>query len=65
VVHPGDIIVGDDNGVVVIPPDMLERIIEGTEKKLAYEKNRIVEINAGNVAKPDIDETLRKKGVIK
>lgn len=64
VVHPGDIIVGDDNGVVVIPPDLVEGIVEGTRKKLAYEKNRMKEIEAGNIAKADIDETLRKKGVI-
>jgi RraA family protein len=63
-VHPGDIILGDDNGVVVIPPHLIDQIIEGTEKKLAYEKKRIAEIEAGNVAKADIDETLRKKGVI-
>jgi RraA family protein len=64
VVNPGDMIVGDDNGVVVIPPRLVEQIIEGTMKKLAYEKKRMEEIEAGSIAKPDIDETLRKKGII-
>ena len=63
-VMPGDYIVGDDNGVVVIPPDQLETILAGTEKKLAYEKKRAEEIRQGMISKPDVDEKLRKAGVI-
>lgn len=63
-VMPGDYIVGDDNGVVVIPPDQLENILAGTEKKLAYEKKRMLEIERGQIDKPDIEEKLRKAGVI-
>ena len=61
---PGDYIVGDDNGIVVIPPDQLETILAGTEKKLAYEKKRAEEIRQGQISKPDVDEKLRKAGVI-
>ncbi|WP_320163704.1 RraA family protein [uncultured Trichococcus sp.] len=64
VVMPGDYIVGDDNGVVVIPPDQIDEIIIGTEKKLAYEEKRKLEIEAGQITKPDIDEKLRKLGII-
>lgn len=63
-VMPGDYIVGDDNGIVVIPPDQLETILAGTEKKLAYEKKRAEEIRQGQISKPDVDEKLRKAGVI-
>lgn len=63
-VLPGDLIVGDSNGVVVIPPDMAEGIIEGTEKKLAYEVKRAQEIEAGIITKPDIDIKLRELGII-
>lgn len=63
-VLPGDLIVGDINGVVVIPPDQLEGILEGAEKKLAYEKKRAEEILQGNIEKMDIEEKLRKAGVI-
>lgn len=63
-VMPGDYIVADNNGVVVIPPDEIDSIIEGTEKKLAYEKIRAGQIEAGQIDKPDIDEKLRKLGVI-
>lgn len=63
-VLPGDYVVGDENGVVVIPPYCVEQIIEGTEKKLAYEAKRAAEIEEGVITKPDIDEKLRTWGVI-
>jgi len=63
-VLPGDYIVADDNGVVVISPALVEEIAEGTEKKLAYEEKRAKEIEAGVYMKPAIDEQLRKAGVI-
>lgn len=31
---PGDIIVGDENGVIVLKQEIIERVIEGAEKKL-------------------------------
>ncbi len=61
---PGDIIVGDANGVVVIPPEMAEEIVSGAEKKLAYEAKRAEEITRGVYMKPDIDEKLRSMGVL-
>lgn len=64
VVMPGDYIVGDANGVVVIPPEQVDEIIAGTEKKLAYEEKRKVDIENGIITKPDIDEKLRSLGVI-
>lgn len=63
-VLPGDYIVGDCNGVVVIRPELVEQVIKGTETKLEYERKRILEIEAGNIVKPDVDEKLRKLGVI-
>lgn len=63
-VLPGDYIVADDNGVVSIRPDIVGQIVEGTEKKLAYEAKRMEEIENNHLVKPDIDEKLRKAGVI-
>ncbi len=64
VVMPGDYIVGDQNGVVVIPPEISSEIIEGTRQKLAYEEQRKQDIADGKITKPDIDELLRKHNVI-
>ena len=63
-VHPGDIIVGDVNGVVVVPRADAAAVIENAKKKLAYEEKRRQSISAGVIVKPEIDETLKKKGVI-
>lgn len=63
-VLPGDYVVGDINGIVVIPPYLVAEIVTGTERKLAYEERRAQEIEAGIIIKPDIDEKLRKLGVI-
>ncbi len=41
VVNPGDIIVGDDDGVVVVPSRYAEEIIEKTEAKLSQEQKAI------------------------
>lgn len=64
-VHPGDIIAGDENGVVVIPPADAEEIIGRASQKLAYEEKRMEAILQGTIVNPKIDEQLRKKGVIK
>ncbi len=63
-VLPGYIVVGDENGVVVVPPFQAQEIIEGARKKLAYEAKRAEEIAAGLYAKPDIDEKLRAAGIL-
>ncbi len=63
-VSPGDIVVGDENGVVVIPPHLAEDVIQNSKKKLEYEAKRIGDIKAGVVISSDIDDILRKKGVI-
>ncbi|MGB4438686.1 MAG: RraA family protein [Sedimentibacter sp.] len=64
VVCPGDIIVGDENGVVVIPPELVNEVIKNTDIKVNYERKRIADIDKGMIISEDIDEILRKKGVI-
>jgi 4-hydroxy-4-methyl-2-oxoglutarate aldolase len=64
VVTPGDIIVGDDDGVVVVPRDDAEEVLTLVQQLTDCERNRIAEINGGVLFRPDVDELLRKKGVI-
>ncbi|MBO1514905.1 RraA family protein [Metabacillus bambusae] len=40
-VHPGDLILGDDDGVIVVPKDKIDDAFAKAEKKLAYEKDRM------------------------
>jgi len=64
VVHPGDIIVGDSDGIAVVPHADAAEVLELVRALVKNEERRIAEIQSGGVFKPDIDETLRKKGVI-
>lgn len=63
-VCPGDIIVGDDNGVIVIPLDIVKEVIANIEKKISYEEKRKEEIRAGIVISQSIDKILKEKGVL-
>jgi 4-hydroxy-4-methyl-2-oxoglutarate aldolase len=45
-VHPGDLIVGDDDGVIVVPRHKIEDAIVKAEEKQGYEKKRIETIEA-------------------
>jgi len=47
VVHPGDVVFGDDDGVVVIPLDELDAVIAATRAKLVKEKSWIAAVRSG------------------
>lgn len=64
VVTPGDIVVGDAEGVVVIPQPDAEEVLRLVAALKNREQNRIDEIAAGRIFKSEIDDTLRAKGVI-
>jgi 4-hydroxy-4-methyl-2-oxoglutarate aldolase len=64
VVTPGDIIVGDDGGVAIIPREHAEQVLRLVQELMERETARIAEIQRGVLYKAEIDESLRKKGVI-
>jgi regulator of RNase E activity RraA len=64
VVMAGDIVIGDEDGVVVVPRDRAEEVLGLAKQTLDREKARIAEIESGVIVKGEIDDTLRKKGVI-
>jgi regulator of RNase E activity RraA len=64
VVMPGDIIVGDDEGIAVIPRDRADEVYALVGELMARETARIAEIKAGGLYKAEIDDSLRKKGII-
>ena len=63
IVHPGDIIVGDDDGVIIIDPSVASCIADATEaveKKEADIMKHIVE--DGTYVRPWVDELLKEIG---
>lgn len=63
VVSPGDIILGDEDGLTVVPREIAAEVIEKVRALEEREKKRIAAIEAGELFKTEIDETLRSKGV--
>ncbi len=64
VVMPGDIIVGDGDGIAVVPRDHADDVLALVGALLKREGARIAEIERGEIFKPEIDDALRAKGVI-
>jgi regulator of RNase E activity RraA len=64
VVSPGDIIVGDADGVAVVPRADAETVLELCLALMTRESKRIAEIKGGALFKAEIDDTLRKHGII-
>lgn len=64
VVMPGDVIVGDQDGVVVVPREEARDVVQLVAALVDREQTRIAEIDRGVLFKDEINETLRKKGVL-
>jgi len=62
VVHPGYIVVGDEDGVVFINPDDAEVILKNTQALAAIEAKTIAAIEAGTMERSWIDKVLKEKG---
>jgi regulator of RNase E activity RraA len=64
VVVPGDVVVGDEDGVVVVPREDAAAVLERLAGVEAGVRARIAAIQAGELFKPEIDRTLRDRGVL-
>jgi regulator of RNase E activity RraA len=64
VVCPGDIVVGDNDGVAVVPASDAAEVLHLVHALMERETRRIAEINSGVLFKPEIDDALRKHGII-
>jgi regulator of RNase E activity RraA len=64
VVSPGDIVVGDRDGVVVVPRADAAQVLSLVQALVEREAKRVAEIKSGVLFRAEIDDALRKKGVI-
>jgi RraA family protein len=61
-VNPGDIIVGDADGLVAVPQEIAERVLASAKGILEKETKSMKEIVAGTVDRSWVDKALREKG---
>ena len=64
IVHPGDIILADSDGVIAVPPSQALEAARLGQEKVKQEQEILKTIQAGQYATPWVDEILKKKGVI-
>jgi len=61
-VNPGDIIIGDADGLVAVPQDQAERILASAKSILEKETAAMKQIVAGTVDRSWVDKALKEKG---
>jgi len=61
-VNPGDIIIGDADGLVAIPQDQAERVLASAKSILEKETAAMKQIVAGTVDRSWVDKALKEKG---
>lgn len=63
-INPGDLILGDVDGVVAIPRELVQTLLELAEKKVQAEAKRMQEIAQGKLKAPWLEDALKAAGVI-
>jgi regulator of RNase E activity RraA len=62
-VRPGDLVIGDEDGVVVVPQRDLEAVAERLKAVFEKEAKMLAAIEGGQLTNPVMMELLRQKGV--
>jgi len=63
-VNPGDLIVGDADGVVVVPREMAADIVKGAQAKVDSEAQRMAAIGKGQTSQAWVPDLLRSLGLL-
>lgn len=62
VIEPGDLVIGDDDGLLCVPYDEVQKAYKGANKKQEVEVTMIAQINNGTYKAPWVDATLERIG---
>lgn len=63
-IQPGDLIIGDIDGVVVLPRESVPALLALAQKKLDFETGRIAAIRDGDLRAPWLEKALRSAGML-
>lgn len=63
-VNPGDLVVGDADGVVIVPRETAAAIVAAAQAKVNAEAERMKAIGRGETAQAWVDDALRAVGVL-
>ena len=63
-VNPGDLVVGDADGVVVVPREAAAQVLAAAQAKVESEDKRMADIRAGKGAQAWVPDALRAVGVL-
>ena len=64
VIHPGDIMIGDSDGVLCVPIEGAEDILKSTQAKSAAEIKQMAAIEAGTNDRTWVDRALKERGCV-
>lgn len=64
-VRPGDIVVADDDGVVIVPLARVAEAIAAAQARIARERSRIAAIGQGTVSPPWLAEAVQVAGLLR
>jgi RraA family protein len=60
VIEPGDLVIGDDDGLLCVPFDDVERLLAAARQKQRVEDQMVADIQAGRLDRAWVDETLAR-----
>jgi 4-hydroxy-4-methyl-2-oxoglutarate aldolase len=63
-VHPGDLVLGDDDGVLVVPIARAEAVARQTIEKMKSEEHRMAAIGQGVISPAWLDAAMDRVGIV-
>ncbi len=61
-IEPGDLVIGDEDGLLCVPFDACETVLAATQAKHAAELEQLADIAAGKADRSWVDATLKRLG---
>jgi len=63
-IEPGDLVVGDDDGVVIVPKSDVDTVLDAAQDKIASERKRMQDIREGRLVYGWLEGALKTTGAL-